>query len=236
MNEHYEASNFDELGSAPKDEPVPTYAGILVSDLPQAVLDTPHVCGIDTETTGLYIKDGAKPVLFQYYSAEFGPYLIRLGEALPENVYWLLGSAEHVKVMHHALFDMGMLFSRYPEVTVNGVKRGLGFSSIACTKVAAKLTDPERVYGAQKLTALVDRYLGIRIDKNEQLSDWTVAELTEEQINYAVRDVQYLPVLYERMLTELSSKGLAEKYNNANRYLFMQMILNLNTDPRVYSY
>jgi len=236
LNEHYEASNLEpELESTRKDERAPKYAGILVADLPQEILDTPHVCGIDTETTGLDPRVN-KPVLLQYYSAEFGPYLIRLGDELPENVFWLLGSAEHVKVMHHAIFDMSMLYSRYPTVKVNGVERELGFSAIACTKVAAKLIDPERVLGAQKLAALTDRYLGIRIDKEQQLSDWTSAELTEEQINYAVRDVQYLPVLYERMLAEINDKGLAEKYSAANRYLFLQMVLILNTDTRLYTY
>lgn len=235
MNLHYEASNLDELENTRKDEVVPSYAGILVHDLPQSILDTPHVCGIDTETTGLDPRVN-KPVLFQYYSSEFGPYLIRLGDELPENVAKLLASASHVKVVHHALFDMGMLFSRYPHVTIDGKREELEFSSIACTKVAAKLLDPTRSFGPQKLTALVDRYLGIRLDKNEQLSDWTVAELTESQITYAIRDVQYLPVLYERMLAEVNSNNLAEKYSAANKYLFLQMMINLKTDPRVYTY
>jgi ribonuclease D len=242
MNKHYEASNFDELETPKRDERAPAYTGILVNDLPDKVLDTPHICGIDTETTpfdpklAISIYRQARPVLFQYYSQEFGPYLIRLGDELPENVFWLLGSAEHTKVIHHAMFDMGMLYSRYPVVNVGGKKRDLGFSAVACTKVAAKLVDPDRKMGAQKLTALADRYLGINIDKGEQLSDWTSAELTEAQIDYAIRDVQYLPTLYERMQAEINDKGLTEQYATANRFLFLQMVVNLNTDPRVYTY
>lgn len=50
---------------------------------------------------------------------------------------------------------------------------------------------------------LVDSLLGIRLNKQETLTDWTVERLTPAQIEYALEDVRHLPTLAERLKEKL---------------------------------
>jgi ribonuclease D len=68
------------------------------------------------------------------------------------------------------------------------------------TQIAAAMAG----YGAQPGYAnLVERLLGVSLDKAERLTDWSRRPLTREQLAYAVDDVWYLLPLYERLRKRL---------------------------------
>ncbi|WP_066803156.1 ribonuclease D [Moraxella oblonga] len=50
--------------------------------------------------------------------------------------------------------------------------------------------------------------LGVTLDKAESQSDWLVRPLSDNQQNYAISDVQYLPTLYEVIKETLVAKNL----------------------------
>ncbi len=71
------------------------------------------------------------------------------------------------------------------------------------TQIASALAG----YGAQVGYAqLLEKLLGVTLEKSETLSDWSRRPLTKAQVSYAVDDVRYLLPLYEKLrarLTEL---------------------------------
>jgi ribonuclease D len=97
------------------------------------------------------------------------------------------------KVLHAGQQDLelfGTLTGRVP-------------SPIVDTQVAAAMAG----LGAQVGYAqLVERLLGVSVEKSETLTDWSRRPLTQAQIAYALDDVGYILPLYERLrerLTEL---------------------------------
>jgi ribonuclease D len=78
--------------------------------------------------------------------------------------------------------------------------------NIACTKIAAKLLDPEKSQG-HTLSNLVREYLGIVLDKSSRKSDWLTWGLSPQQCKYAGDDVRYIPGLLDRLLKDLEKKN-----------------------------
>lgn len=59
-----------------------------------------------------------------------------------------------------------------------------------------------------KLSELVERYIGLELPKEEQVSDWSRAELRSEQVVYAALDVAILPPLSAYTKQVVSRLGL----------------------------
>jgi DNA polymerase-1 len=60
---------------------------------------------------------------------------------------------------------------------------------------------------SHNLATLAKTYLGIELDKSLQCSDWT-GDLSENQLQYAVRDSQVLPELRRTLIQRLSQDAL----------------------------
>jgi ribonuclease D len=60
------------------------------------------------------------------------------------------------------------------------------------------------------LGLLVERLLEVRLDKTDQLTDWTHRPLTAGQLSYAASDVAYLLALYEALQQRLTALGRLE--------------------------
>src|SRR6266487_2173228 len=60
-----------------------------------------------------------------------------------------------------------------------------------------------------RLADLAQRYLGVELDKTEQVSDWS-GELTADQLDYAARDAAVLLPLRDQLRAELDRAGLSE--------------------------
>src|SRR5947209_11731644 len=76
---------------------------------------------------------------------------------------------------------------------------------VYCTKIASRLA---RTYTDKHgLKDLVRDMLGIDLSKQQQLSDWGAAELSDAQISYAAADVLHLHALKEKLDVLLAREG-----------------------------
>ena len=72
------------------------------------------------------------------------------------------------------------------------------------TQLAAMLTGHGDQIG---YAALVQKLLGITLDKSHSRTDWSLRPLAQEQHRYALDDVIYLGKIYTKLKTELESLG-----------------------------
>lgn len=100
----------------------------------------------------------------------------------------LLKDTSVIKVMHAGSQDLEIFYREC----------GAPMSPVFDTQVAATLAGfPQQTgYGA-----LVHDMLGVKLDKGDTYTDWSKRPLSENQIEYALNDVRYLPELH-RLLTE----------------------------------
>lgn len=109
--------------------------------------------------------------------------------------FWDLVSDERIeKVIHAGRQDLEIFYTHAGRLPVR----------IFDTQPAAAMVG----YGTQVAYAqLVHRVLGIRLEKSSTLTNWSQRPLTEEQLSYALEDVQYLLPVYEHLRKRLVSLG-----------------------------
>jgi len=96
-------------------------------------------------------------------------------------------------VFHDADYDLRLLHQDY----------GWHVTNIFDTRIAAQLLGI-RAFG---LAALLERYFGVKLDKQHQRADWSMRPLTPGMLDYAAQDTRYLLDLRERLADELRAKG-----------------------------
>ena len=96
-------------------------------------------------------------------------------------------------VLHDADYDLRLL-ARDFHIHVRG---------LFDTKLAAQLIG-EEAFG---LGALVEKYVGARLDKKHQRADWAQRPLPREMLEYATEDTRHLPGLRDALKAELERLG-----------------------------
>jgi ribonuclease D len=99
----------------------------------------------------------------------------------------------HELIMHGADYDLRLLRRRHEFIP----------SAIFDTMVAARLLG-ERQFG---LSSLVEKFLGVKLDKGSQKADWSRRPLTERMEKYARNDTHYLKPLADKLKSELVAKN-----------------------------
>jgi ribonuclease D len=107
-----------------------------------------------------------------------------LGELAP-----LFADASHEVVLHDADYDLRLLARDYD----------LRIGGLFDTKLSAQLLG-EQAFG---LGALVEKFLGTRLDKKHQRADWAQRPLPAEMLSYAAEDTRHLPELRDRLKQSL---------------------------------
>jgi ribonuclease D len=143
----------------------------------------------------------------------------------PSNLTAILEDASVRKIFHHAMFDLRFLCYHWAAAAEN----------IACTKIAAKLLDPEKTQG-HTLAGLVQQFLGITLDKGSRKSDWLTWGLSPEQLKYAGNDVMYLPELLDTLLKELEKKNRCDLALRCFAHIPTQVQLEIQGFKDVYGY
>ena len=160
---------------------------------------------IDTETTGLDPLSNDL-CLIQIKAGE-KTFIIDVGKigARNENGFhfsgleMMLEDKEILKVFHNAVFDLKFLKRHlFPEIR---------FRNIFDTFLAEKVLTAGTKAGCS-LKAVAKKYLGTEMDKAEQTSFKVGQDLTENQIRYAVNDVEVLSGIFEKQKLELLQAGL----------------------------
>jgi ribonuclease D len=178
----------------------------------------------DIETSGLDWSTD-RIALCQLHADQLPVTLIRIGAVPPRHLRLLLDDSSLPKVFHHAMFDLRFMAHHWTAQPRN----------IACTKIAAKLLFPQQPE-EQKLQRLLDRFLGIRISKAEQTSNWFATRYSSSQVAYAVTDVAHLGELFDALMTELSSRGLQPLAEHCFAHLSTRVTLDVGGFGDVYQY
>ncbi|MCA1994376.1 MAG: ribonuclease D [Coleofasciculus sp. S288] len=165
-------------------------------DLPEALCQeymTAEALAVDTETMGLiYQRD--RLCLVQISDPQGRVTVVRIAKGQTEapNLKQLLEAPNVLKVFHFARFDVGMLRQNLD----------IQVTPIFCTKIASKLA---RTYSSRHgLKDLVLELEHVELDKTSQSSDWgNVANLSDEQLQYAANDVRYLLSVRQKLIEML---------------------------------
>ena len=190
-------------------------------DLPDDV-SLGNSVAVDTETLGL--KPERDPLcLVQLSSGDGTAHLVQLDrkDYNAPNLKRIFLDNKCLKIFHFARFD----------VTVLRHYLNVNCQPIFCTKIASKLT---RTYTDKHgLKDLCKELLNIDLSKKEQASDWSVEELSKEQLEYAASDVLYLHELkgqLEKKLKKLDRSNLAQDCFN---FIKTRTYLDLNGWPDI---
>ena len=105
----------------------------------------------------------------------------------------LLGDSRIEKVFHDADYDLRVL------------DRDYGFHAVRLfdTRIAAQFA-AEPAIG---LAALLEKYTGVRLDKEHQKADWSLRPLTQPMLAYAAADTQHLLRLRDALEQRLEQLG-----------------------------
>ncbi len=96
-------------------------------------------------------------------------------------------------VFHDADYDLRLLNREY----------GFTAHNLFDTRVAAQLLNEPGV----GLAALLEKYLGVKLDKRFQRADWSSRPLSPEMLAYASSDTLYLPRLRDILERQLEERG-----------------------------
>ena len=132
-------------------------------------------------------------------------------------VYDLMTNTSVLKVFHSAVQDMQVIFNA----------TGRMVAPIFDTQIAAMVSG----YGDQPAYAtLVQRIVGVSIDKRSQMTDWSRRPLTDHQVEYAIGDVTHLIHVYNTLTAELDQSGRSNWAQEEMGHLRDQALYDL--DPR----
>lgn len=200
------------------------YSGDITDEDREYILANCHYIGVDTETTGLNpIED--KLCTIQIAASDRLYVIKRMTNIEPRNLIQVAQNNKVCKIFHHANFDIRFILNEFNIAEVNNV---------VCTKIAAKI-----LYGIKEknsLKDLLEKKLGINISKKQQLSDWSLENLTQEQIEYALNDVKYLESLWDVLKSELISKDLLQVAEKCYSFLPTQAFLHNSGIENIFIY
>ncbi|MFN2572245.1 MAG: ribonuclease D [Gemmatimonadales bacterium] len=105
----------------------------------------------------------------------------------------LLTDPQVEKVFHDADYDLRVL------------DRDYGFRAVRLfdTRIAAQLAGEPAI----GLAALLEKYAGVKLDKEHQKADWSMRPLTPPMLAYAAADTQYLLALRDALEQRLRELG-----------------------------
>jgi ribonuclease D len=165
-------------------------------DLPDLARYKVGAVAIDTETMGLDPRRDRLCVV-QLSPGDGSADVVQMPPDKPAapNLTKLLADANVLKIFHFARFDLGALSQAF----------GVMPAPVYCTKIASRLA---RTYSDKHgLKDLVRELLGVDLSKQQQLSDWGSADLTDSQVAYAASDVLHLHALKAKLDAMLAREG-----------------------------
>jgi ribonuclease D len=185
-------------------------------DLPDLSRYQGGAVAIDTETMGLDHRRDRLCVV-QLSPGDGSADVVQIAPHDPQapNLVRLLGDDNVLKIFHFARFDLGILFKTFNVMPW----------PVYCTKIASRLV---RTYTDKHgLKDLAKELAGIDLSKQQQLSDWGAADLTDAQVAYAASDVLYLHALKDRLDAMLAREGRDDLAAACFRFLPERVRLDL---------
>jgi ribonuclease D len=112
----------------------------------------------------------------------------------PQPLVELVGDPRVRTVLHAGQGDLALLAHLF----------GMRGEAVLDTQIAASFVGLGEQVG---YAPLVERLLGVKLDKAAQFTHWTRRPLTAEQLAYALDDVRYLPRLWAELERRLAARG-----------------------------
>ncbi len=172
------------------------------------------VLAIDTE----FIRENTYyPVLclVQIASDSFSAVIDPLSEIEMEPVWEILSNERILKVFHAGRQDLEIFFNITGKIP----------TPVYDTQIAAMFCG----LGDQvSYDGLVNKFLGLKINKESQFSNWLQRPLTNKQLQYALSDVNYLIKIFpliKKLIKETSREEWVEK---EFQYITNEKIYNIN--------
>lgn len=135
------------------------------------------------------------------------------------NPFWrLLAEGDHITIVHAAREEVNFSLTAIDAPPAN----------VFDTQLAAAFCSNE--YPAA-YASVVTRFLGRRIAKGEQRTDWRRRPLTDDQINYALEDVRHLFDLHDTMMEQINSHGRAT-WLEEETAAFLEEVISARTRSR----
>ena len=190
-------------------------------DLPDG-LDLGGIVAIDCETMGLNPHRDRLCVI-QMSGGDGNAHIVQVekGQTAAPNLCRMLEDPNVLKLFHFGRFDIAAMYHAF----------GALAAPVYCTKIASRLV---RTYTDRHgLKNLTQELLGIDISKQQQMSDWGAAELTEAQLDYAASDVLHLHKLREALNKRLAREGRSEMAQACFDFLPMRAKLDLAGWPEI---
>ena len=162
-----------------------------------SILEQADAIGLDCETTDLDPYKG--DIRLTQLSNDQHTYVIDHqryhGPSGYQPLKKLLEASRPRTISHHSKFEQKWLL----------LKLGIQLGGIFDSMLASQLIDFNQK--SHNLATVAKIYLGIELDKTLQTSDWS-GDLSESQLQYAVRDSQILPELRRTLIKRLSQDDL----------------------------
>lgn len=173
-------------------------------------LDRESVIGLDLETSGLSPFHDYIAVVGLYGPRTRTACIVHTKGFMEESLREWLSSSERVFVTHNGTcFDILFL-------AVAGVEwhRPQWRDTLIAERV---ITATNRSRVSKKLADVIDRRLGVRIEKNIDHRTWIQDYLDETQLKYVAEDISFLPALWDAQMayaTEMGEKwGVTKGYD-----------------------
>lgn len=118
------------------------------------------------------------------------------------------------------------------ENDVTALKRDFGFhfANLFDTMAAARICGEKNV----GLSALVEKFFGVQLDKSHQLDNWGARPLAEASLRYAQADTHYLLPLRQRLADELHQRNRWQHAQEVFADLCLLMPSETRFDPEGY--
>jgi ribonuclease D len=153
--------------------------------------------GVDTEAASfhryrdrIYLLQISSPT----QTALIDPVVISAGDLAPFGA--LLADPLVEKTFHDADYDLRVLDRDY----------GFRATHLFDTRIAAQLAGEPAI----GLAALLEKYLGVKLDKEHQKADWSIRPLTPSMLAYAAADTRFLLALRDALEQRLTALGRLE--------------------------
>lgn len=147
---------------------------------------------IDTEAAG-YHRYHDRICVLQLSTRSYTWVLDTLALPKLDVIARILADPKTEIVLHDAEYDLRLLERDY----------GIRATRLFDTKVAAQLLGEPQI----GLAGLVEKFLGVGMNKKHQRSDWAHRPLSTELLEYAAEDTRHLPALRDRLLLDLERHG-----------------------------
>ncbi len=185
------------------------------NDLPENFQLKSQKIAIDCEMTGLDIKKDKLCVL-QLWDSIGDIFVIQFSQnADSPRLKKLLADEKISKIFHFGRKDLSFI-SRFL-CHVGG--------ELFDTKIAYRILSPADEMKAS-LKELTEKFANVKLEKSQQMSDWTKNPLSEKQVEYASEDVLYLHKISEKLTELLKKKGSLEIANSAFTFLKHLVIID----------